>query len=122
VSQKVVFVITHGKEFKDRLEPPLHLASLAAMLDTEVKMIYTMSAGLLLKKEIAENLIPKEGKQAYIETLREAKNEGVKIYVCSAVLETYGLKRDDFIEEVDDIVGGMYLITESLDADTVFTF
>ncbi|MCG3220786.1 MAG: sulfur reduction protein DsrE, partial [Candidatus Heimdallarchaeota archaeon] len=42
--QKLVFVVTHGKEFKERLEPPLHLASLAAMLDAEVIMVYTMSA------------------------------------------------------------------------------
>jgi len=122
VSQKVIFVVTHGKDFKDRLETPLHLASLAAMLDTEVSVIYTMAAGLLLKKGVPENLIPKEGKQPYIETLRDAKEEGVKIYVCSAALEIFDLKRDDFIKEVDDIVGGMFIITESLEADTVFTF
>ena len=120
--QKIVFVVTHGKEFKERLEPPLHLASLAAMLDAEVIMVYTMSAGLLLKKGVPENLIPMEGKNPYIETLREAKEVGAKIYVCSPVLEMYNLTRKDFIEEVDDIVGGMFLVTESLEADVVYTF
>ncbi len=119
---KVIFVVTHGEEYKDRLESPLHLASLAAMLDADVKMVYTMSAGLLLKKGVAENLIPKEGRKSLIETIREAKEAGVKIYVCSPVLEWNDLKREDFIDEVDDIVGGMFLITESLDAKVTYTF
>lgn len=119
---KVIFVVTHGEEHKNRLESPLHLASLAAMLDADVKMVYTMSAGLLLKKGVAENLIPKEGRNSLIETIREAKEAGVKIYVCSPVLEWNDLKREDFIDEVDDIVGGMFLITESLDAKVTYTF
>ncbi|MCG3222087.1 MAG: DsrE family protein, partial [Candidatus Heimdallarchaeota archaeon] len=61
-------------------------------------------------------------KNPYIETLRDAKEVGVKIYVCSPVLEMYNLTREDFIEEVDDIVGGMFLVTESLEADVVYTF
>ncbi|MCK4844537.1 MAG: DsrE family protein [Candidatus Heimdallarchaeota archaeon] len=119
---KVIFVVTHGEEHKIRLESPLHLASLAAMLDVDVKMVYTMSAGLLLKKGVAENLIPKEGRKSLIETIREAKEAGVKIYVCSPVLEWNDLKREDFIDEVDDIVGGMFLITESLEAKVTYTF
>ncbi len=119
---KIIFVITQGEEHKNRLEIPLHLASLAAMLDVDVKMVYTMSAGLLLKKGVAEHLIPKEGRKSLIETIREAKEAGVKIYVCSPVLEWNDLKREDFIDEVDDIVGGMFLITESLDAKVTYTF
>lgn len=121
-NQKVIFVVTHGEEFKERLEPPLHLAALAAMLDADVKMVFTMSAGLLLKKGIPENLIPISKGKTYLETLKEAKEAGVKIYVCSPVLEMYNLKREDFIDEVDDIVGGMFLVTESLDADVTYTF
>ena len=120
--QKVVFIITHGQEFKDRLESPLHLATLAALLDAEVKVIYTMSAGLLLKKGVPEKLIPLGKESTYLETLKEAKEVGVKIYVCSPVLDMYNLKREDFIDELDDIVGGMYAVTESLDANVTYTF
>lgn len=120
--QKAVFIVTHGEEHKERLEPPFHLALLSAMLDAEVIMVFTMSAGLLLKKGVAENLIPKEGRKPLIETIREAKEAGVKIYVCSPVLDWYGLKREDFIDEVDDIVGGMFLVTEAMDANVTYTF
>jgi len=120
--QRVIFIVTHGEEFKERLEPPIHLATLTALLDAEVKMVFTMSAGLLLKKGTPENLLPLGKEKTYLETLKEAKEVGVKIYVCSPVLEMYNLKREDFIDEVDDIVGGMFLVTESLEADVTYTF
>ena len=54
--------------------------------------------------------------------VKEVKEYGVKVYVCSPTLERYGLTKEDFIEEVDDIVGGMYAITEAIDAKVTFTF
>ncbi|MHA1685538.1 MAG: DsrE family protein [Candidatus Heimdallarchaeaceae archaeon] len=120
--QKVIFIVTHGEDEKERLEPPFHLATLAAMLDIEVIMVFTMAAGLLLKKGVPENLVVKKTKKPLIDTIREAKEAGVKIYVCSPVLDWHDLKHEDFIEEVDDIVGGMFLITESLDAAATYTF
>ena len=135
MTQKVLIMVTFGEDFPDRLEPPVHLATLSATLDTEVQMIYTMSGGLLftmtllvvpfyllLKKGNAERIVSAEGKQPYIEMIREIKEFGVKVFVCSPTLERYGLTRDDFVDEVDDIVGGMYAVTEALESDLVFTF
>ena len=122
MTQKILIMVTFGEEFPDRYEPPIHLATLSSTLDTEVQMIYTMSGGLLLKKGNAERITSGEGKKTYIEMIREAKEFDVKVYVCSPTLERYGLTREDFIDEVDDIVGGMYAITEALESDLVFTF
>ena len=122
MTQKILIMVTFGEDYPDRYEPPIHLATLSSTLDTEVQMVYTMSGGLLLKKGTAERVIAGVGKQPYIEMIREVKEYGVKVYVCSPTLERYGLTKEDFIEEVDDIVGGMYAITEALDADLVFTF
>ena len=122
MTQKVLIMVTFGKVYPDRYDPPLHLATLSTTLDAEVQMIYTMSGGLLLKKGTAEKISSGAGRQTYIEMVREAKEYGVKIYICSPTLERYELTRDDFIEEVDDVVGGMYAITEALDADLVFNF
>ncbi|MCK4896817.1 MAG: DsrE/DsrF/DrsH-like family protein [Candidatus Heimdallarchaeota archaeon] len=122
MGQKILIMVSFGEDYPDRLEPPLHLAGLGAALDTEVIMVYTMSGGLLLKKGNAERIVPMAGKKTYIESVREVKEFGVKIYVCSPTLERYGLTRKDFIDEVDDIVGGMYFVTEALEADVTFTF
>ncbi len=120
--QKILIMVTFGEQYPDRLEPPLHLASLGAALDTEVTMVYTMSGGLLLKKGNAERIVPMAGKKTYLESVQEVKEFGVKIFVCSPTLERYGLTKEDFIDEVDDVVGGMYFITEALEADVTFTF
>ncbi len=122
MSQKILIMVTFGEDYPDRYDSPLHLATLSTTLDAEVQIIYTMSGGLLLKKGTAEKISSGEGKQTYVEMVREAKEFGVKIYICSPTLERYGLTRADFIEEVDDIVGGMYAVTEALDADLVFNF
>jgi len=122
MTQKILIMVTFGEEFPDRYDPPIHLATLSSTLDTEVQMIYTMAGGLLLKKGNAERIVSDVGKKSYLEMIREAKEFGVKVFVCSPTLERYGLTREDFVEEVDDIVGGMYTITEALDADLVFTF
>ncbi len=120
--EKIVFVVTYGEKRRDMLEIPLNLAMLAAAIDVEVIMTYTGAAGLLMKKGVAENLIPKEGGKPLIETIRATIESGVKIYVCSPVLDWYHLKKEDFIEEITGIVGGMFLITESLEADVTYTY
>ena len=122
MTQKVLIMVTFGENYPDRLEPPIHLATLASTLDTEVVMVYTMSGGLLLKKGNAERIVPMAGKVTYHEMIKEVKEFGVKVYVCSPTLERYGLKKEDFIDEVDDVVGGMYAITEAMDSDLTFTF
>ncbi len=122
MGQKILIMVTFGENYPDRLEPPLHLAGLGAALDTEVSMVYTMSGGLLLKKGNAERIVPMAGKKTYLESVQEVKEYGVKIYVCSPTLERYGLTREDFIDEVDDIVGGMWAVTEALDSDLTLTF
>ena len=122
MTQKVLIMVTFGENFPDRLEPPLHLATLASTLDTEVTMVYTMSGGLLLKKGNAERITPSFGKKSYLDAVREVKEFGVKVYVCSPTLERYGLKKEDFIDEVDDVVGGMFFVTEAMDSDVTFTF
>ncbi len=120
--EKIVFVVTNGEERRDMLEIPLNLAMLAAAIDVEVIMTYTGAAGLLLKQGVAEKLTAKEGGTPLIQTIRSAKEAGVKIYVCSPVLDLYNLKKEDFIEEITGIAGGMFLITESLEANVTYTY
>ncbi|MHA1867025.1 MAG: hypothetical protein ACTSXD_03095 [Candidatus Heimdallarchaeaceae archaeon] len=70
--KKMIIIVTKREESKETLEPPLHIATMAALLDAEVKMFYTAKARLLLKKGVAENLVHQEGRQPLIETIREA--------------------------------------------------
>jgi peroxiredoxin family protein len=55
------------------------------------------------------------------EMIRTAKESGVKFHACSPSLNMMGLKREDLIPEVDDIIGAStYLDLASEDAITLF--
>jgi peroxiredoxin family protein len=55
------------------------------------------------------------------EMIKTAKESGVKFHACSQTVEMMGLKREDLIPEVDDIIGAAtYLDLASEDAITLF--
>jgi peroxiredoxin family protein len=55
------------------------------------------------------------------EMIATAKESGVKFHACSPTLDMMGLKREDLIPEVDDIIGAAtYLDLASEDAITLF--
>ncbi len=55
------------------------------------------------------------------EMITSAKESGVKFHACSPSMDMMGLKKDDLIPEVDDIIGAAtYLDLASEDAITLF--
>ncbi|MGA2238930.1 MAG: DsrE/DsrF/DrsH-like family protein [Candidatus Bathyarchaeia archaeon] len=55
------------------------------------------------------------------EMIKTAHDSGVKFHACSPTLDMMGLKREDLIPEVDDIIGAAtYLELASEDAITLF--
>jgi peroxiredoxin family protein len=55
------------------------------------------------------------------EMIKTAHDSGVKFHACSPTIEMMGLKREDLIPEVDDIIGAAtYLELASEDAITLF--
>jgi peroxiredoxin family protein len=55
------------------------------------------------------------------EMIKTAKDSGVKFHACSPTIDMMGLKREDLIPEVDDIIGAAtYLELASEDAITLF--
>ncbi len=55
------------------------------------------------------------------EMIATAKESGVRFHACSPTLDMMGLKKEDLIPEVDDIIGAAtYLELASEDAITLF--
>lgn len=103
------------------LGAPFFQATVAAAMEYDVEIIMTGRAGELAKRGVAENISVQVGahKSAY-DYIREAHEAGVKFKVCTPTLELWG---DDLIPEIDETVGGAYLISEAMDDDTVtFTY
>ena len=101
------------------LGAPFFQATVAAAMDYEVEVVLTGRAGELAKKGVAEKLFVKEGSpKSVYEFIKDAHGAGVKFKVCTPTLELWG---DDLIPEIDETVGGAYIIEQAMD-DKVVTF
>ena len=118
----VVVFVTSGPETPQRCATPFYMANVAAAMDSEAEMIFQIDGVLLLKKGVAEGLIAKEGGKLIIDFIREAKEAGVEMKVCSAALQLHDMTEDDLIEECDGVVGAAYMIDQGLAADMVLCY
>ena len=121
--KKCVYIHTIGVEAPHRTASPFFLATTAALMDYDVSMVFTITATSLLKKGVAEDLRVKEGGegatlQFFIDQARDA---GVKFFVCAPSLDLNDCTVDDLIEN-DGIVGGTAVNEMLLEADLVVTF
>ncbi len=103
------------------LGAPFFQATVAAAMEYDVELILTGRAGELAKKGVAENLYVQEGSpKSVYEFIKDAVEAGVSLKVCTPTLDLWG---DDLIPEVEETVGGAYVISEAMDDDTVtFTY
>ena len=103
------------------LGAPFFQATVAAAMEYEVEVIMTGAAGKLAVKGVAEKLHVKEGSpKSVYDFMKDAHEAGVKFKVCTPTLELWG---DDLIPEIEETVGGAYVIQQAMDDDTVtFTY
>jgi len=103
------------------LGAPFFQATVAAAMEFEVEVIMTGRSGELAKKGVAENLHVQEGSPKTVyDFIKDAHEAGVTFKVCTPTLDLWG---DDLIPEIEETVGGAYVISEAMDDDTVtFTY
>lgn len=119
---KVTIFVTFGPEMPQRCATPFYMANVAMAMDNEAEMIFQIDGTLLLKKGVAEGIVAKEGGKKIIDFIREAKEAGVKMRVCSASLLLHDMTEDDLIEEVDGVVGAAYMTDVGMDSDLVLSY
>ena len=118
---KVMIVMTSGPDTPHRCATPFFFATLAAAMDYDVTMFFTIDGTVLLKKGVADTVYPKPGAKAVGEFLREAIEAGVKILACTASTELNDIDLNDLIPEVK-MVGGATMWQIAEESKTVLTF
>jgi predicted peroxiredoxin len=118
---KVLIIMTSGPETPRRCATPFFFAQLAAAMDYEVSMFFTIDGILLLKKGVAEQVYPKAGGQPVGDFLSGAQEAGVKFAACTAATELHDLLPSDLIEGVE-MVGGASMWEMAEDSKIVLTF
>jgi predicted peroxiredoxin len=117
---KVLIVMTSGPDTPRRCATPFFFATLAAAMDYEVTMFFTIDGTLLLKKGMAETIYPKAGGKPVSDFLQDALDADVKFLACTASTELHDLTPEDLIDGVK-MVGGAYMWQEAEDSK-VLTF
>jgi uncharacterized protein len=118
---KILIIMTSGPDTPRRCATPFFMATLAAAMDYDVTMFFTIDGTLLLKKGMAETVFPKEGGKSVEAFLNEALEAGVKMTACSASAELHGLAPEDLIDGVK-MVGGASMWQMADVAKTVVSF
>lgn len=118
---RIVIMMTSGPDTPRRCATPFFMATLAAAMEYDVTIFFTVDGTLLLKKGMAATVFPKEGGRSVESYLNDALEAGVKLAACSASTELHGLKPEDLIAEVK-MVGGATFWQMTDGAKTVVSF
>jgi predicted peroxiredoxin len=114
----VIILVNTDPRNGEELGAPFFQASVAAAMDYEVEVICTATAGKLMKKGIAENLVIKEGSPKTVyDFIKDAHDAGVKFYCCSPNLDLFDMTEDDLIPECEGIMGGARVIEQVMEDD-----
>lgn len=120
-ADKILIMMSSGPDTPRRCATPFFMATLAAAMDYEVIMFFTIDGTLLLKKGMAGTIFPKDGGKSVEAFLNEALEAGVKMTACTASTELHGLTPEDLIDGVK-MVGGASFWQMSDEAKTVVSF
>ena len=116
----IVMVNTDPRDGPE-LGAPFFQATVAAAMEFEVEIILTGRTGELAVKGVAEKLHVQEGSPKTVyDFMKDAHEAGVHFKVCTPTLDLWG---HDLIPEIEETVGGAYVIGQAMDDDTVtFTY
>ena len=120
----VIIMVNTDPRNGEELGAPFFQASVAAAMEYEVEVVCTATAGRLMKRGVAENLVVKRGSPKTVyDFIKDAHEAGVKFFVCTPTLELWDVDKDGLIPEISDVVGGAYVIEQAMDDDVVtFTY
>ena len=102
----------------EELAAPFYHAAVAAAMDYEVDVVCVATSGKLMHKGVAEALHPKAGHPmtAY-DWIKEAHDQGSKLWACPANLELYDISESDLIPECSGMMGAAAMIQDIMDGE-----
>lgn len=119
--KRIVYVQTTGTEQPERSATVFFLAASGAAMDIEVAIFFTQFGPTLLQRGVPETLRVRKGGVTLDHFMEQARDVGVKFYVCQPSLDLTGLKIADLIEGVE-LIGGAAFNNMALEADQVICF
>jgi predicted peroxiredoxin len=119
--KRILYVQTSGAEAPERSATVFFLAASAAAMDVEVGIYFTQTGPTLLQRGVPETLRIKRGGATLAHFMDQARDLGVRFYVCQPSLDLNDLKMADLIEGVE-MIGGAAFNDLALQSDRVICF
>ena len=119
--KRILYVQTTGTEQPERSATVFFLAASGAAMDMEVGIFFTQYGPTLLQRGVPETLRVRKGGVTLGHFIEQARDIGVKFYVCQPSLELTDLKMEDLVEGVE-MIGGAAFNNMALEADRVICF
>ena len=119
--KRIVYVQTTGTEAPERSATVFFLAASGAAMDIEVGIFFTQLGPTLLQRGVPETLRVRKGGVTLSHFMDQARDVGVKFYVCQPSLDLTDLKMPDLIDGVE-MIGGAAFNNMALEADRVICF
>ena len=114
----IVILVNTDPRNGEELGAPFYHAAVAAALDYDVDLICTATAGKLMKKGVAADLVVKPGSTKTVsDIIRDAHQAGVRLYCCTANLGLFDMTQADLIPECSGIVGAAKFMQEIMEGD-----
>ena len=130
---KKMAIIVHSNTL-DKLYPVLMLASTSGAMDMEANLFFTFWGMDAIKKggldsaslpgimRLGTGMMKGKIKEAGVPTLPKLlemsrMTENVKLYACSTTMELLGVKKEELIPEVDEVVGAATFLSIAQDCD-----
>ena len=121
MADKVLIIVANSDPTNaQQMWTPLAQAMVAAAMEYQVEVIFTGRCVDLVRSASAANaVVLSDGRRIY-DVLKETSMSGVSLKVCTMALE---LEITELIPEIEERIGGSYLIGEAMDdATETFTY
>jgi uncharacterized protein len=113
----IVLVNTDPRNVEE-LGAPFYHAAVAAAMDYEVDVVCTATAGKLMQKGVAENLIVKPGSDKTVyDWIKEAHDQGARLWACPANLDLFDITEADLIPECKGLMGAAAMMQDIMDGE-----
>ncbi len=116
--KKLLIIMSNADPSKpDSCYAPLFQATVAAALSYDVEVVFTGVSGQIVVGDTAKQTeVDLESHRTVYDIIKEAHNAGVAFKACNTSLKMAG---EELIAEVEEKVGAAYVISESMDENTV---
>lgn len=120
MSEKLVFMVTHGIDHPEHLTIPFVMAGAALASDVAVVMGFQADAVEVMRAGVAETVsapgFPPLGK-----LLRDVQELGASFLVCSPCLNSRGITADQLVDGAEIVAAGRFVV-EITSATNVLTY